>query len=145
MPIFCQLLTFIILVHMYQIWKQVRFDFLINSYPKLHLGLNAQLENEIFNLSITAWLILKFLSFENYWNDLFLLTVLLLTGCKDRFLLPTSFFQHIYRKSARILFHCSPCGGEAKGGLISEDDFSYWSYSQKKSKQNHYLFSTFSL
>ena len=25
-----------------------------------------------------------------------------------------SFFQHIYRRSARILFHCGPCGGEAK-------------------------------
>jgi hypothetical protein len=31
-------------------------------------------------------------------------------GCKDRFLLPTSFFQHIYRKSARIVFKCGPCG-----------------------------------
>ena len=31
-------------------------------------------------------------------------------GCKDRFLLPTTFFQHIYRKSASILFKCTPCG-----------------------------------
>ena len=31
-------------------------------------------------------------------------------GCKDRFLLPTSFYQHIYRKSARIHFDCIPCG-----------------------------------
>ena len=31
-------------------------------------------------------------------------------GCKDRFLLPTSFYQHIYRKSARITFQCAGCG-----------------------------------
>ena len=31
-------------------------------------------------------------------------------GCKDRFLLPTSFFQHIYRRSCRISFDCVPCG-----------------------------------
>lgn len=34
-------------------------------------------------------------------------------GCKDRFLLPTSFFQHIYRKSARITFNCGPCGNSS--------------------------------
>ncbi len=34
-------------------------------------------------------------------------------GCKDRFLLPTSFFQHIYRKSCRITFVCEPCGGRS--------------------------------
>ena len=31
-------------------------------------------------------------------------------GCKDRFLLPTSFFQHLYRKSVLISFVCGPCG-----------------------------------
>ena len=31
-------------------------------------------------------------------------------GCKDRFLLPNTFLQHLYRKSARISFVCGPCG-----------------------------------
>ncbi len=32
------------------------------------------------------------------------------TGCKDRFLLPQTFFQHIYRKSVRIIYTCTTCG-----------------------------------
>ncbi len=31
-------------------------------------------------------------------------------GCKDRFLIPSTFFQHLYRKSVRISFACRPCG-----------------------------------
>jgi hypothetical protein len=31
-------------------------------------------------------------------------------GCKDRFLIPSTFFQHLYRKSVRISFNCRPCG-----------------------------------
>lgn len=30
-------------------------------------------------------------------------------GCKDRFLLPHTFFQHVYRKSIGISFHCQLC------------------------------------
>lgn len=30
-------------------------------------------------------------------------------ACEDRFLLPTTFFQHIYRKSVNINFDCKPC------------------------------------
>ena len=30
-------------------------------------------------------------------------------GCKDRFVVATSFFQHVYRKSARITFACKGC------------------------------------
>ena len=32
-------------------------------------------------------------------------------GCKDRFLLPSSFFQHVYRKSVKLTFACSACEG----------------------------------
>ena len=32
-------------------------------------------------------------------------------GCKDRFLLPSSFFQHVYRKSVKLTFTCSACEG----------------------------------
>lgn len=31
-------------------------------------------------------------------------------GCKDRFLIPTTFIQHLYRKSVRINFDCKVCG-----------------------------------
>ena len=31
-------------------------------------------------------------------------------GCKDRFLIPSMFFQHLYRKSVRITFNCKVCG-----------------------------------
>ena len=31
-------------------------------------------------------------------------------GCKDRFLLPTSFYHHLYRRSVMITFTCGPCG-----------------------------------
>ena len=31
-------------------------------------------------------------------------------GCKDRFLIPSTYFQHLYRKSVRITFTCQPCG-----------------------------------
>ena len=31
-------------------------------------------------------------------------------GCKDRFLLPTSFYNHLYRRSVMITFTCGPCG-----------------------------------
>ena len=31
-------------------------------------------------------------------------------GCKDRFLIPTSFFQHLYRKTVLITYTCGPCG-----------------------------------
>ena len=33
-------------------------------------------------------------------------------GCKDRFLLASSFFQHVYRKSVKLTFACSACDGE---------------------------------
>ena len=33
-------------------------------------------------------------------------------GCKDRFLIPAAFFQHLYRKSVRISFTCRPCGNQ---------------------------------
>ena len=33
-------------------------------------------------------------------------------GCKDRFLLPSSFFQHVYRKSVKLTFTCSACEGK---------------------------------
>jgi hypothetical protein len=32
-------------------------------------------------------------------------------GCKDRFLLPSTFFGHVYRKSISLTFTCQPCGG----------------------------------
>ena len=32
-------------------------------------------------------------------------------GCKDRFLLPSSFFRHVYRKSVKLTFTCSACEG----------------------------------
>ena len=32
-------------------------------------------------------------------------------GCKDRFLLPSSSFQHVYRKSVKLTFACSACEG----------------------------------
>ena len=32
-------------------------------------------------------------------------------GCKDRFLLPSSFFRHMYRKSVKLTFTCSACEG----------------------------------
>ena len=35
---------------------------------------------------------------------------LMCPGCKDRFLMPNTFLQHMYRKSARISFVCGPCG-----------------------------------
>jgi hypothetical protein len=30
-------------------------------------------------------------------------------GCKDRFILPTTFFQHVYRRSISIAFSCQSC------------------------------------
>ena len=35
---------------------------------------------------------------------------LMCPGCKDRFLLPNTFIQHLYRRSANISFVCAPCG-----------------------------------
>ncbi len=32
-------------------------------------------------------------------------------GCGDSFLLPTTFFQHLYRRSVRIRFECRGCDG----------------------------------
>jgi hypothetical protein len=32
-------------------------------------------------------------------------------GCGDSFLLPTTFFQHLYRRSVRIRFECRRCDG----------------------------------
>jgi hypothetical protein len=32
-------------------------------------------------------------------------------GCGDSFLLPTTFFQHLYRRSVRIRFECRACDG----------------------------------
>ena len=34
-------------------------------------------------------------------------------GCKDRFLIPRSFYQHLYRKSVLITYTCRPCGNKA--------------------------------
>ena len=33
-------------------------------------------------------------------------------GCKDRFLIPRSFYQHLYRKSVLITYTCRPCGNK---------------------------------
>ncbi len=35
--------------------------------------------------------------------------LLVCPGCRDRFVLPTTFFQHIYRKSVDISFSCQAC------------------------------------
>ena len=46
-------------------------------------------------------------------KDKWMLEQLCCPGCKDRFLIPKSFFQHLYRKTVLITYTCGPCGNQA--------------------------------
>ena len=46
-------------------------------------------------------------------KDKWMLEQLCCPGCKDRFLIPKSFYQHLYRKTVLITYTCGPCGDQS--------------------------------